>query len=113
MVAILMRRMDYREVHAFPTRRQGVDIVAADPVGKRTVAQVVHSTGPVAALSIQQLSDARTQYRADRAILMAPGAFTPSAEALAAQLGVELWDGVTFLGYVHHFRGQAKARTSS
>lgn len=72
----------------------GADILATAPDGRLVVIQCKFARGAkVGSPVVRSVIGARVIYSADGAVVATTGSFTGPALALAAEMGVECWDG--------------------
>ncbi len=95
--ALLLRDNGYRRVRLTPlSGDQGADILCVK-AGESYAVQCKNFAGDVGNGAVQEAAAGRAYYGCDRAAVLCPGAFTPSAVALAEATDVDLWDGETLL----------------
>lgn len=73
------------------TNDYGADIVA-EKDGEKIVVQAKRYKGRVGVAAVQEVFGSKSFYKADKAMVVTSGYFTPNAKNLAAECGVELWD---------------------
>ncbi len=106
-VAGTLAGLGYTSVHLLGPPGDGVDIVAADPMGRKTAVRCEHQSGSIRPVEIRGLIGSAHLIGADRAILVTTGTFSTEALSQAARGGVECWDGRTFDGQTGRARRAA------
>ena len=85
------KKSGYRVEKRKHSHEQGLDLLLVRQ-GKKTAVQVKRYSNPVGNDAVQEAIAAREFYRCGYALVVTNSRFTPSAQQLAKQCKVELWD---------------------